>query len=230
MKQNIFKKLLSYITEIHIESVQSDYNESLQVFLKKGRYQLCTTNAIYSYGDKYDNFKESFDRLNLEAPEVKNVLLLGFGLGSIPFMLEKVFEKKYTYTGVEIDEAVIYLASRYVMDELDSEIELVQADAYAFIHQNHIKYDLICIDIFVDDKIPEPFLTEEFLLEVSDSLSKNGFILFNHLAYYKSDKVAANEYYEDIFIRAFPEAASLDVNKNKMMVSDKSRILKNKIQ
>lgn len=34
MKQNIFKKLLSYITEIHIESVQSDYNESLQVFLK----------------------------------------------------------------------------------------------------------------------------------------------------------------------------------------------------
>lgn len=226
MKQNIFKKLLSCITEIHIESVQSDYNESLQVFLKNGRYQLCTTNAIYSYADKYDNFKESFDRLNLETPEVKNVLLLGFGLGSIPFMLEKVFGKKYTYTGVEIDEAVIYLASRYVMDELDSEIELIQADAYAFINQNHITYDLICIDIFVDDKIPELFLTEDFLRLVSDNLSKNGIILFNHLAFYKSDKIAANEYYNDIFLHVFPDATSLDVNKNRMMVSDKSRILK----
>mgnify|MGYP000942954241 CR=1 FL=1 len=29
MKQNILKRLLSYITEIHIESIQSDYNESL---------------------------------------------------------------------------------------------------------------------------------------------------------------------------------------------------------
>ena len=93
MKQNIFKKLLSYITEIHIESVQSDYNESLQVFLKNGRYQLCTTNAIYSYADKYDNFKESFDRLNLEVPEVKNVLLLGFVWEVYPLCWRKYLEK-----------------------------------------------------------------------------------------------------------------------------------------
>jgi len=225
MKQNIFKRLLSYLTEVHIESVQSDYNESLQVFLKNGRYQLCTINAIYSYADKYDNFKESFDRLSLDVPAVKNVLLLGFGLGSIPYMLEKVFEKKYTYTGVEIDEAVIYLVSRYVMDELRSEIELLQADAYAFISQNHIKYDLICIDIFVDDKIPDLFLTEEFLRDVSENLSKNGFILFNHLAYNKRDKIAADVYYGDVFVQVFPEGTSLEVNKNRMMVSDKSRLL-----
>lgn len=225
MKQNIFKRLLSYITEIHIESIQSDYNESLQVFLKDGRYQLCTPNAIYSYADKYDNFRESFDRLNLATTEIKNVLLLGFGLGSIPFMLEKVFAKKYTYTGVEIDEAVIYLASRYVLDELVSDIEVVQADAYAFINQNRVRYDLICIDIFVDDKIPDIFLTEEFLRDVSENLTKTGCILFNHLAYYKGDIKAANEYYNDVFLQVFPNGSSLDVNKNRMMVSNTSWII-----
>lgn len=80
--------------------------------------------------------------------------------------------EKYAYTGVELDEAVIYLASKYVMDELKSEIELIHADAYAFISQNKIKYDLICIDIFIDDKIPEIFLTKEFLCLASETLSK----------------------------------------------------------
>lgn len=225
MKQHFLKKLLSYFTEVHIESIHSEYNESLQVFFKSGRYQLCTPNAIYSYADKYDNFKGTFDQLNLETPLVKNVLLLGFGLGSIPYMLEKVFKKKYTYTGVEIDEAVIYLASRYVMDELMSEIELVQADAYAFIRQNHTRYDLICIDIFVDDKIPEVFLTQKFLRDVSENLSKGGCILFNHLAYHENDVKIAKEYYEDIFIDVFPDGTSLHINKNRMMVSNKSRLL-----
>lgn len=226
MKHNLFTRMLSYLTEIQIEFIQSDYNTDLQVLLKNGRYQLCTPHAIYSYADKYDNFRLTFERLQLETNTINNVLLLGFGLGSIPYMLEKKFGKKYAYTGVELDEAVIYLASKYVMDELKSEIELIHADAYAFISQNKIKYDLICIDIFIDDKIPEIFLTKEFLCLASETLSKNGCLLFNHLAHNVSDITQAKAYFNDIFSKVFPDGSYLDVNKNMLMVSAGDRWIK----
>lgn len=228
MNQSVFTRMLSYLTEIQIEFIQSDYNTDLQVLLKNGRYQLCAPHAIYSYADKYDNFRLTFERLQLETNTINNVLLLGFGLGSIPYMLEKKFGKKYAYTGVELDEAVIYLASKYVMDELKSEIELIHADAYAFISQNKIKYDLICVDIFIDDKIPEIFLTKEFLYLASETLSKNGCILFNHLAHNVSDITQAKAYFNDIFSKVFPEGSYLDVNKNMMMVSHASGWIKSR--
>lgn len=219
MKPNIFTKVLSYLTQQHMETIHSDYNEVLHVFLKNGRYQLCTANAIYSYGDKYDNFRKSFAQMDLDKLDIDHVLLLGFGLGSIPFMLEKTFGKKYAYTGVEIDESIIYLASKYVLDELTSEIELIQADAYSYIYQTQMKYDLICVDIFVDDKIPEVFLDVDFLEAVTENLTDSGIIMFNHLAYTKEDKVAALGYYNDVFKTVFSHGECLDVKGNLMMVN-----------
>lgn len=223
MKPNILKKWLSYFKDVHIESLESHYNESLQVLLCKGRYQLCTPNAIYSYADKYDNFRDSFKRLNLT--HVDNVLILGFGMGSIPYMLEKKFLKNYTYTGVEIDESVIYLASKYVLDELKSEIEIVEADAWSYICQSSTKFDLICVDIFVDDKIPEVFLTQEFLLNVKDNLSHQGILMFNHLGLHERDIKAADKYNHDVFLNIFPNGIALKVKTNIMLINDQSKII-----
>lgn len=224
MKQNLFKRLASYFTEIHIESTSSHYNDILEVTLSKGRYRLSTENAIYSWSDKYDNFRKCFERLNLERNDVQNVLILGFGLGSIPYMLEKTYGKDYSYTGVEIDEAVIYLASKYVLDELSSEIELVCADASIFVQQNQVLYDMICIDLFIDDEIPEVFLTTAFLEDVKECLSQSGFIVFNHLYYYAKDKQKAENYHTSVFKCVFPQSACLDVHMNRMMISDREAI------
>jgi spermidine synthase len=204
--------------------MHSDHNEELYVVLNDGRFQLCTPNAIYSFADKYDNFRESFQRLRLDDSGISKVLLLGFGLGSIPYMLEKTFGKKYTYTGVEIDDAVIYLASKYVLDELRSDIELVRADAYAYIMQTSVRYDMICIDIFVDDKIPDIFLTQDFLTAVQESLSSSGILLFNHLAHNDNDIKAAKNYFKTIFLKNFPQGNALNVSKNIIMLNDSAWI------
>lgn len=224
MKQNLFKKILSYITDIHLESLHSDQNEQLDVFLSNGRYQLCTKNAIYSYADKYDNFRRCFAAINPSKPAIQNVLILGFGLGSIPYMLETIFHKKYAFTGVEVDESVIYLASKYVLDELDSEIQMIQADAYNYVYQCYETFDMICIDIFIDDKIPEIFLTMDFLESVKDLLNPDGLLIFNHLSFFKTDKEKASAYYEKVFSKVFPNAFPMQVSKNMMMVNDKSWI------
>ena len=83
--------------------------------------------------------------MNLDKYPIQNVLVLGLGLGSIPLMLEKNFGKKYNYTAVEIDESVIYLASKYALPKLESNIQIICADAFAYVRQTEQKLSLIHI-------------------------------------------------------------------------------------
>ncbi len=75
MKQPFWKSLLSYIWEIPIESCASALNPDLHVSLKRGRYQLFTENAIYSYADLYDNFVKGFRQIDLSRLPNEDVLI-----------------------------------------------------------------------------------------------------------------------------------------------------------
>ena len=214
-----WKKYLSYLFEFHIESAPSEINPHLYVSLSRGRYQLSTANAIYSFADLYDNFMLTFQQINL--PEtIKDVLILGFGLGSIPYMLEKKFDKHYHYTAVEIDENVLYLANKYTLPELDSSITMMPTDAFAFAHYCHDRFDLICMDVFLDDVVPENFETVHYLEQLGNLLNPNGILLFNKLAATKKDRVQAGEFFE-LFKTVFPNGTYLEVNGNWMLINDK---------
>ncbi len=212
-KLNIIK---SYITDVLIDSVPSAFSGRLDLYLSKGRMQLCSPNAIYSYADKYDNFTDSFARLDLS--KVHDVLLLGFGLGSIPYMLERVFDKHFVYTGVEIDPAVISLASRYVLPDLSSPVHLVEADAAVFVQVDSSSYDLICIDLFLDTTIPGPFLDESFLAEAMSLLRKGGLLMFNHLYLTEADKTEAKDYYAKVFSPMVTAPAIMELRTNAMLM------------
>lgn len=218
----VWKKWASYLTEIVLEHTSSDYNEVLTVSLVKGRLQLSTEEAIYSYADKYDNFRVTFEKIKL--PEKSHVLLLGFGLGSIPFMLEKIFGRTYSYTGVEIDETVIHLASKYVLWDLKSDIELHQADAVYFVAQDPNKYDLIAVDLFISEKIPEVFEEIDFLESVNENLTSNGVLLFNRLAKTEKELATTKRYYGEVFCKVFPSATFVEIQGNHVLVSDKKAL------
>ncbi|MCH2081008.1 MAG: fused MFS/spermidine synthase [Saprospiraceae bacterium] len=219
MQQSAWKKALSHLFEIHIESAPSDLNPHLYVSLRKGRYQLCTANAIYSYADLYDNFYNAFTAVDFEKEQIKDVLILGFGLGSIPWMLEKNFSRNFHYTAIEADEAIIYLANKYTLDELSSSIQLICADAFAFVFQSEEQFDLICMDIFLDDIIPEHFKDIDYLEALKARLSPNGILMFNCLSVNAKDKELTKAFFENIFARVFPEATYLDVKSNWILLN-----------
>ncbi len=219
MKQPLWKRWLSYFFEFHIESTSSEHNDALHVVLSQGRYQLTTQNAIYSYADLYTNYKLSFQRIDLEALNIQNVLILGFGLGSIPYMLERKFNKNYRYTAIEIDEEIIYLYNKYVADELSSPIEFICTDAKVFMDVNTEEYDMIIVDIFIDDEIPVVFESEAFLQSIKDSLSPKGIVLYNRLAHFKKDRQLSEGFFKTTFSDVFPNATYLDVDGNYMLMN-----------
>ena len=207
------QRWLSYLTELHVETVDSDVSPHLYVSIRRGRYQLSTHNAVYSYADKYDNFRRSFEQMDLDALPGNRVLLLGFGLGSIPFMLERRFGKIFDYTGVELDPAVIYLASKYVLPDLESRTELVQTDAELFLQMRAETYDLICMDIFLEQRVPQQFETPAFFELLRERLTPGGTVLYNRLAVQELDRVR-NQQVLGRMRRVFPDADYFDVGTN----------------
>lgn len=220
------KKWLSYLYDINLESLNSALSGEIKVILSKGRLQLVANNAIYSFADLYYNFRKVFESIDFKKQSIQKVLTLGMGLGSIPYMLEKVFKVRALHVCVEIDADIIYLFSKYVASSIKSKIEIYNVDALDFFDRHNDKnYNLICIDIFIDDKIPSPFLEKIFLERVKCYLSKDGILIFNHLGGNTTSNTAAITYFEKIFKNVFPAGCYNVQSQNVMLISDSTKCL-----
>lgn len=219
-KANFWHRIGSYLSEISLEQSGSAHNEYLEVLLKNGRYQLCTENAIYSYDDRYDNFRLAFEKIHIKERNIQDSLLLGLGLGSIPYLLENTFGCSFPMTAVEIDEEVIYLAEKYVLRNLHLPIRSICTDASHFLKIDHQSYDLICMDVFKDDFIPEPFQQKLFLEDIQQRLRPNGIFLYNHLAVTNKDRQSAFQYFREVFRPFYPKGTYIDARSNFIFLND----------
>jgi len=221
MKKPIDKRIISYVKDVLIESTFSEYNEVLEVYLSNGRYQLCTEGAIYSYEDKYINFTEIFKKINWNLLNIEKVLVLGLGLASVPQMLEQVFDKKFEYHAVEIDEEIIRLADKYILDELDSPIQIFEMDAEIFVEITSEKYDMIVVDIFDDASVPPKFETKTFLKKTKNLLKPNGVLLYNRLNTNPETLRHTLQFNSDVFVEVFPKSTPFYIKDNIVLCSDK---------
>ena len=219
-RPSFFKRLLSYAFELPVANYSSKYNSQLRVILDRGRYKLVTHGAIYSFSDLYSNFRLSFEAFDWKNHDIKTCLILGLGLGSIPDMLVTRFKKKNIhFTAVEIDETVIQIAQEYVLRPKGINVQIFTADAASFLEWHHGKYDMICSDVFVGDRIPQDLQTEEALCNMKELLKPNGILLYNRLSRFEPDIQANKRFSEDVFLKVFPEGGHLDVKGNWMFVN-----------
>ena len=220
MRPPWWKYWLSYVFDLRVEEVPSSINPHLFVNLSRGRYQLTTSNAIYSFADLYGNFLRTFDRVRWEMLTGDEVLLLGLGLGSIPYMLERKFNKSFHYTGVEVDEEVIYLINKYVLGDLKRPLTIYHADAVSFMQETTRQWDLVCVDLFVDDEIPSGAFDSPFLYQIKETLSNEGLLLYNTLARTTDDIQKSRRFLDEVFMPVFPDGGYLDVGGNWILIND----------
>ena len=224
-KANAFTRLLSYFWDQRLETASSAHNEYLEVMLSSGRYRLNTANATYSHEDLYHNFYRAFKRLNFEELELKNALVLGLGLGSVPLMLYKYFGQKSTrFVGVDIDEIVLQLAKKYLPPEVDKNINYRQADAFDFVIDHTKRYDLIAVDVFLDMETPQAFRKPQFLHRLPALLQPDGYLLYNLLTITPQLRAQAETFYKQTFAPIFPGCELIPVSGNRMLVWKKGAL------
>ncbi|NLA24792.1 MAG: fused MFS/spermidine synthase [Bacteroidales bacterium] len=160
-----------------IKVFDSEINDKLKVVLKNGKKLLNTKNTNYSYGTLVDVLEYGLD--TIPVSEIKSVLLLGMGGGSIIKSLRNKYNCQAPVDAVEIDPVVIDIANKKFNIDKKAQLTIHCADAWDYIKNCKKEYDLIIVDIFIDVHVPEKFYKQEFWLEIEKNVSENGFILFN---------------------------------------------------
>lgn len=211
---DLILKGLSYLVEIPIETRNSDHSPKLKVTLKKGRYALGTHDVYYSHEDQYTSFAKAFEHLKPNQNDTQRVLVLGYGLGSIPHILHKNHQIHAHFTAVEIDPVVVGMAQRYGNLPKGSQIHWINADALSYITYSKETYDLICIDVFIDEVVPPAFLRDEFLQETVKLLRPNGQLLFSHMVASNIQKASVETYFEYIFSAHLSNTSIIDSGGN----------------
>lgn len=172
----MIKKLLSYIWPQTVK-IDSDYNGVLELTVFKGKKMLDSKNANYSYGTLQEILEIGISKINLKKAE--NVLLLGLGGGSAVKSLREKFDYQKEIIAVELDAKIINIAKEEFLIKETEKLKIVHQNALQYIVESNQFFDLIIVDIFVDQKVPEIFYTSDFCEPLYRNLTDKGTILFN---------------------------------------------------
>lgn len=146
--------------------------------------QLTSRQTCMSLKDP-DHLVFNYTRMILGAlylqREPDKILIIGLGGGTLPSTLSKIFPKA-KIDAVEIDPAVVLVAKKYFNFRVTSSMNVFEDDGRVFVKRagrRGTKYDLIILDAFDHDYIPEHLLTQEFLKEVKTIMTPDGVLAAN---------------------------------------------------
>lgn len=130
-------------------------------------------------------FVFSYTRMMMGAlylnPNPRKVLIVGLGGGVLPTALSKLFPDTVIDI-VEIDPAVVKVAQQFFAFRPGQNVHVFEEDGRVFVKRAgkmDQRYDLIMLDAFDHEYIPEHLLTREFLLEVKALLTADGVLAAN---------------------------------------------------
>ncbi|MGC8479303.1 MAG: spermidine synthase [Candidatus Micrarchaeia archaeon] len=111
--------------------------------------------------------------------EKPNILMIGLGGGSIIKEISKIFTRA-NIDVVEINNEVISLYKNFFKDnEIEDSVKIYNKNGFDFVSSRKNTYDIIILDAYEIDNIPEEFLTEEFVKNSYRSLKENGILVIN---------------------------------------------------
>ncbi|MGB1740071.1 MAG: spermidine synthase [Pseudomonadales bacterium] len=110
-----------------------------------------------------------------------SILIVGLGGGTLPSALGALYPEA-SIDVIEIDPAVVRVAESFFDFQVSDRVKVWVQDARVFIKRagrRGDQYDLIILDAFTGEYIPEHLMTREFLQETQSLLSNTGVLVAN---------------------------------------------------
>jgi spermidine synthase len=183
--------LPAFAAQRMIHTEKSLYREVL-VYEEAGERCMCFTRACrigrqscFLLNDPH-RFALNYTRMMMAGtlftgPAPQRVLIIGLGGGSIPTALREILPQAQIDV-VEIDPAVTRVARRYFNFREDAKMKVIEVDGRVYVKRAlraGTKYDVVMLDAFDHEYIPEHLLTREFLTEVKSLLAPQGVLVAN---------------------------------------------------
>ena len=189
----MFKKLL--------EKTKSPINGEITIYSLFGSPRMQIGGLLQSGGVVADIWKKGIKAATSKQLPAASILILGLGCGTAA----KVFSQKWPkaeIVGVEIDLEVIKLGKKYFgLDKIpnlkivcgdgiklaaryqkpEARIKKLKAGNWQLETGSLDKFDLIIVDLYLGEQIPEKSESLIFLRKLKSLLSKNGIVIFNRI-------------------------------------------------
>lgn len=145
-------------------------------------------NTNYSYGSLQRILRRGLQSIGFENIKNSNsILILGVAGGSVIKTLVNEIDFNGEITGVEIDPEIISLANTYFKLNEIPNLTIIIEDACRFVQKTNKTFDLIVIDIFQDNSMPQFLFETVFVENTKYLLNPGGYLLFNTMIHSKSD-------------------------------------------
>lgn len=177
-----FKQFLSYFYPINEFQTASTLNKNIEVTWDNGQLVLDSKNTNFSFGSLQRVMEIGIQNIGSEKISTyHNSLLLGVAGGCVIKILKK-YNFKGKITGIELDPEIITVAKNYFKLNEYTDLEVIEGDANDYVKHANNHYDLIIVDIFQDNIMPDFLFSDDFIVNLKRILSDNGTILFNSIA------------------------------------------------
>lgn len=185
---NIINKMIEKMKGERVIKTEKDDNRILT--LTKGpdgisvkfngiTYSRRNENSIFtgSYWDYFTPLPLLYDK--------PNILMIGLGGGTIVYQINKLYGRKVTMDVIEIDEKMVDLAKDFIPEEI-KKINLFVEDGIEFLKKSRKKYELVFLDAYDGDKIPDEFLDEKTVENIDKVLTEKGVLAINYAMSFKA--------------------------------------------
>lgn len=191
----MLNKFLSFLFPITILKQNSSISNSIEVTWNNGQLVLDSKNTNYSYGSLQRILRKGLQSIGFEKIKtMDSILVLGVAGGSVIKTLAKEIGFKGEIIGIEIDSEIISIANSYFKLNEIPNLTIIIEDACKHVDQSNKTHDLIIIDIFQDNSMPEFLFETVFIENLSSLLKPGGYLLFNTMLHNKSDQDRNKQY------------------------------------
>lgn len=185
-----------------------------------GRKRLDAPTVNYSFGSLHRILDAALGAIFVRDRAPRSVLVLGLGAGSIVALLRRRHGVRAPIVGVEHDPEVLRLAREHFGLGGWSDLEIVVADAAAFVARDARQFDLVVVDLFVDSAVPASCCTPEFLANVRERLSPGGLLLWNVIADAPAGRAMMPRFVIDL-ATVFPDARTMSIAGNVVFAAER---------
>lgn len=143
--------------------------------------RLFIQDGIIQNRTNFDNVSLTLYTYVLEAlthafvPDAKRVLILGLGAGIVASRLQR---GGIDVTVVDINTDILAAARDHFGFEGNG-VEVDIQDARTFVNRCHRSYDVVIVDLFLGDSVPDYLLTRQFFADIRGCARDNGALVMN---------------------------------------------------
>ncbi|MEM3839379.1 MAG: methyltransferase domain-containing protein [Candidatus Micrarchaeaceae archaeon] len=113
------------------------------------------------------------------ASERPRLLMIGLGGGTIAYQLDRLLGSRISIEAVEINKEMIEVMGRFIGESLN--LKVTVGDGAEYLANKKGSYDAIILDAYINDRIPERFLENQFIESAASALSEGGLLGINFI-------------------------------------------------